>query len=746
MTDTNAKNSGKKRSGIKKKIAFILSLAVNIIIVAYIALQEFGMAAEPDPAPVRDLNMAYLLLAIGCFLVSVLMETCKYQSMMMATDGRVDLRGAFECAVLGKYYDNVTPLGAGGQPFQMYYLKKRGLSKGSSAALPVAGFLSLQTAFIMIALVVFIFNGSVADEVAAIRISAYVGLGFYMFVPLCIVLFTVMPNSFAKVVCAVAKPLHKLRIIKDYDRAVNSIYSSLNEYSTSLNLLRHDPALLIKLMVFSLIYQVAVMSIPFFVLWAFGGSNSWWTVFSQVVFIYAAITIVPTPGNAGAAEGSFYMVFSSLSQGFLFWGMMIWRVLVYYCWLAMGLILMATMRFSDKKRRDLPPNAPLRAAQFVDVFYPTTDEVVRTVDSYARRMSADGSCCVVAPRAASSFDDGELPYPVLRAPALRLGGFFYMLPLPGMSRRLKRFFKEEHFDVFHAHSPFQMGRFAVRMGRKLGVPIVATFHSKFYDDVLGITHSKLIARLVVRDVVRFYRKVDEVWACSAGTADTLRSYGYKGEIHVMDNGVNGFDCAQADALRSRAMTELHLPSNRHLLVFAGQLIWQNGLKVILDTVKKLDPNGERFAAVIVGQGYNGGEIRAYADKLGLDRSVIFTGCIRDPALLRGVFLCAKLFFFPSLYDNAPLVVREAAQMGLPSLLSEGSNAAEVVTDGVNGFTAANNCDAMAEKIEAILASADLGAVGEKARETIPVLWDVIVVRVQERYRALIARLDAALKE
>ena len=46
---------------------------------------------------------------------------------------------------------------------------------------------------------------------------------------------------------------------------------------------------------------------------------------------------------------------------------------------------------------------------------------------------------------------------------------------------------------------------------------------------------------------------------------------------------------------------------------------------------------------------------------------------------------AIAFTFPSLYDNAPMVVREAAVMGTPAVLVAGSDAAEIIHDGANGF-------------------------------------------------------------
>lgn len=350
---SNTQPEAANRSKKKKLLRFVLLVVINIGIVAFIAVEEFSSdTGNIQNIAQLDINMVYLVFAAACFGVAVLTETLKYRSMMMAAVGSSDLRGAFECAVLGKYYDNITPFGAGGQPFQMYYLKKRDLSTGASASIPIAGFLVLQIAFVLVATVVFILNGSVAENVAAIRISAYIGLIFYLFVPICVILLTIIPKAFGGMICAFVKVLHKIRIIKDSELAIDRIFSSLGECSASMKVLWKRPRQLGLLLVLSIIYQVAILSIPFFVLRAFGGAHSWWTVFSLMVFIYAAITIIPTPGNGGAAEGSFYAVFSTLTSGYLFWGVVIWRVLCYYSWLTAGLIIIASSAMRLRKPKD----------------------------------------------------------------------------------------------------------------------------------------------------------------------------------------------------------------------------------------------------------------------------------------------------------------------------------------------------------------------------------------------------------
>ena len=721
----------------KKLYGLLISIAINILIVGYIAFHEFGKNAQSAPNLASlDINLRYLLLAAACFIIALLMETMKYKSMMIASGGRYDSVGAFECAALGKYYDNITPLGAGGQPFQMYYLKKRGLSTGDSAALPIAGFLGLQLAFVVIAVAVFSFNGAVAAELPAVRVGAYVGLAFYLFIPVCIILFALIPNTFGKLVCGGAKLLSKMHIVKDYDKAVDSIFGSLGEYTESLKAISAHPHLFFKVMFFSMVYQVAILSIPFFVLRAFGGTGDWWTVFSLVTYIYAAITIIPTPGNAGAAEGSFYAVFSALTSAYLFWAMIIWRLLCYYSWLALGLLLISKSAICAKHPKKVrpKPEGPLRVAQFIDIYYPSIDGVIHTVDAYARRMNSDGGyCCVVAPRTSPYFED-KTEYDIFRTAAIKFPAIPYLLPTPFFSPKLHRFIKNGNFDAFHVHSPFFEGAFAYRMGKRLGIPVIATFHSKFYDDILSITHSRFLARVVTNHVVKFFSKVDEVWACSESTADTLRSYGYHGEIKVMENGAEAIEIADPEALKARARREFSFPENKRILLFVGHQIWQKNLRLVLDTAKLLKAQDEDYVTVIVGEGYNAEAIKKYAASLKLGDSVIFTGQIADRELLYGLFLSADLFFFPSLYDNAPLVLREAALMGLPALLSAGSNSAECVRDGENGYTEAPEAAKMAAKIKAVFAVSDMKQVGQNAKNTIPISWDNIVSEALERYR------------
>lgn len=379
----------------------------------------------------------------------------------------------------------------------------------------------------------------------------------------------------------------------------------------------------------------------------------------------------------------------------------------------------------------------IRAIQFIDSFFPVTDGVVQTVHNYASIMNQRGYGAVVAPLPRQAFDDSALPYPVLRTKKLPLPLREYSFALPGADLSLKHFLHHSAPSVFHAHSPFAEGQFAAHFARKLAIPCVSTFHSKYYDDILQNTGSPALAKAVVKNIVHHYNSVNSVWTCSGRTAETLRSYGYRGDIFVMDNGSSlWYSEAEAAALAARARAAFHLPQGKRVLLFVGHLIWQKNLKLVLDTLRLLADESDDYALVIAGEGYRQEEIQQYAHSLALRPR--FTGIINDRALLAGLYAASDLFFFPSVYDNSPLVVREAASLGLPSLLVEGSNAAEIVTPNVSGFTAANDAAAMAAQINRIFATPGLlPAVARQARLSIPKSWESIVSQVQEKYLEII---------
>lgn len=372
--------------------------------------------------------------------------------------------------------------------------------------------------------------------------------------------------------------------------------------------------------------------------------------------------------------------------------------------------------------------------QFCDVYPPHIDGVGRVVEAYARELSkTQEACYYIAPKNVDTkFPDRDEGFPVIRYASIPIPNEAYRLGIPHVDPVYMHDLRKIEFDVVHAHSPFTAGIEAQRVAFERKIPLVGTFHSKYYDDIYQKTHSEVISKTVVSIIVSFYEHCDEVWTVNEATADVLRGYGYRGDIVIMPNGTNLWYPTDADAKQAEERFGL---GTGPVFLFVGQQNFKKNTDSIIRAAALYQRKNPNFRLVFAGQGPDAEQMQALAESVGIGGNTVFTGHLSDPETLMGLYARADLFVFPSLYDNAPMVVREAAAAGTPSLLIKGSCAAEGVTDGENGFLCENTPEDIADGMARALNTAK--AVGERARETIPIPWSGIAKRVTERYTRLI---------
>jgi glycosyltransferase involved in cell wall biosynthesis len=376
---------------------------------------------------------------------------------------------------------------------------------------------------------------------------------------------------------------------------------------------------------------------------------------------------------------------------------------------------------------------------FNDSFPPLTDGVAQTVLNYARCLHRDDNqSCVVVPRYPGARDD--YPFKVIRYPAVSIKRYTeYSMGIPHASLSIMNRLDKLPFALLHAHCPFTSGILALRVARKRRIPLVATFHSKYADDFTQRTGWERSGRLAASWSAQFYGMADEVWTVNRGTEKTLRQYGYDGEVRIMPNGCD-FPALTHDSALTRILRQRYRLPEGPVLLFVGRLVAQKNPDLVLKSAARLKARGEAFSLLIVGGGEWEERMRTLAGELDLWDRVAFAGRILDRQDLQTIYRGADLLVFPSMYDNAPLVVREAAACGCPSLLIAQSNASEGVEDGVNGFTTQMDDDALAATIGELLhAPGRLTQAGENARKTLYVPWENVVRQAESEYRRILSQ-------
>lgn len=385
---------------------------------------------------------------------------------------------------------------------------------------------------------------------------------------------------------------------------------------------------------------------------------------------------------------------------------------------------------------------------FNDSFPPILDGVTLCVENYAHWFRERGlPVCVVTPWNPQSV---EKPYDVMRYFSLPIQSRApYRYGYPKADPLIWHKVRNTNFRILHAHCPFSSGRLAVYAKKKQGVPLVGTFHSKYRSDLQhSFRHVPWMVGIIMRKILDFFNACDEVWIPQADVEDTVREYGYRGPLTVVENGNDFADVMGVNPAEYKlaARRRVGFDDNEIALLFVGQHIWEKGIGEILDALKILNDNKERYGDVkfrmnFIGNGYAAEEMQRRIAGYGLGGEVKLNGIIRERDRLSDFYAASDMFLFPSPYDNAPLVVREAAAMGTPAVLLAGSTASEVVSDNVNGFLVDGNPANMAALIADVARNRGrLDAVASGARSTLVRSWEDVTAEVVDRYESLIKRV------
>ncbi len=380
-------------------------------------------------------------------------------------------------------------------------------------------------------------------------------------------------------------------------------------------------------------------------------------------------------------------------------------------------------------------NKKIRVLEVLDTYYPNFDGPTVLVSNYAKSMYKrdDMEVELLVPEYKKYKDDE--PFIINRVPAFGVVEK-YRCATPGISQKISKAVKSEGnpFDIIHTHSPFTLGRYAIKKAKKMGIPSVITLHTCYHEEYDRILKWKPLTKIMMDYTLKAFKEADYVICVSNQTVDTLKSYGYKGEAYVIRNGTDMTYPENAKELIDKINQAHNLQEEENVFLSVGRIVENKKLGLCLEALKTLKDKKIAFKYLIVGSGSYEEKLKKKVAELGLENEVIFVGKVMDRNLLSGYYLRSDLFLFPSTFDTASLAPIEAAGLKLPTLMTRGCSTAEIITDNQNGYLEEGNAEAWANKIIEIISDKQkLLETKEKAHKEVYRTWDDVVEEVRKFY-------------
>lgn len=227
-------------------------------------------------------------------------------------------------------------------------------------------------------------------------------------------------------------------------------------------------------------------------------------------------------------------------------------------------------------------------------------------------------------------------------------------------RRSLELHKARAFDINHTHFAMPSGVASYLLFRKTGLPYVTTIHGSdvpgYNPDRFRVSH--WLAHPLWRRII-----LNSVKVISA--SEFLKRLIQKHIDVPVDIIQNGY---------SPDSTIGEMPEKKNRILVVTRIFQRKGLQHFIDALVDFKHDWE---IVIAGDGPYLPTLKAQALRLGLNIS--FTGFIQGRELL-DLYATSKVFVFPSLQENFPVVLLEAMQAGCAIITTNVDGCAEVIGD------------------------------------------------------------------
>ena len=279
-------------------------------------------------------------------------------------------------------------------------------------------------------------------------------------------------------------------------------------------------------------------------------------------------------------------------------------------------------------------------------------------------------------------------------------------------RRLEALARELKPDLIHAHSPVLNAIPAIRVGRRLGIPVVYEIRA-FWEDAAvdhGTTSEGSLRYRATRALETWaIKRVDHVFTICEGLRRDIVERGIpESRITVIPNAVDieNFQMSAPDAGTEALRRKVGLEGCT-VLGFVGSFYAYEGLDLLLDAFAGLAAARPDLRVLLVGGGPQDANLKAQATCLGLADRVVFTGRVPHSEVSRYYDLI-DLLAYPRHSMRltelvTPLKPLEAMAQGHLFVASDVGGHKELIRDGETGrLFAAGNPQALAAAVTDML--------------------------------------------
>ena len=297
-----------EKSSAKKMIRNFIVFTLLIILTLWVMLKD--QDAGEIFRLIGESKGRFIAIGMICMGIYITLEAVNIGRTLKILGEKSSFFKNLKYAFIGQFFSGITPAASGGQPMQIYYMHKDGLTVGNSTLALLINLTSYQIITISVAFISLIFNYKFLNNVLIIFFIIGITLNISA---LTILLIAVLSRRLSRWLMKAAIKIMKGLRVKNIEKKIKKIGRELRNYQLSAKYVKKNKKLMIKILITTLIQFLIYYSIAYWTYRALGfNEHHILEIITMQSVLFATVSGIPSPGSVGVSEGAFIEIFRNI--------------------------------------------------------------------------------------------------------------------------------------------------------------------------------------------------------------------------------------------------------------------------------------------------------------------------------------------------------------------------------------------------------------------------------------------------
>jgi glycosyltransferase 2 family protein len=325
-------------------IVIIIGLLANIFISFLVGFNTLGRELS-------RLRWEHVVVPFAIFIAIYFIDSLRLKMVLRQFNYRIGIGAAFVNSLMGYFFSNLTPMATGGQPFQIYHLKKCGIDAKTSTNIIMTRFIEYMGSAIILVLLFIPLLLPLLNRMNAQTTFLIIGFSVSLAASVIIAFLFIRPDWVGAFLVRIehsflGRFISRVSKKKDWAKTAHAWSHDLKRNIAFLWKEKFH-IILVDVILCVIILGLQMFSLAWVLVTFVGVQLDFLKVFATLLLLNLVVYYIPTPGASGGIEGAYtaaFALFFDWPSQPVFVAVAVWRIATYYLHIFFGMGVFMVMR------------------------------------------------------------------------------------------------------------------------------------------------------------------------------------------------------------------------------------------------------------------------------------------------------------------------------------------------------------------------------------------------------------------